>query len=66
MTADLVARGVALLDRAVTMGFYHSEYLKWNGPFHGVVRGREDFDRVVARVRVREAEFSAAVAAAQG
>jgi len=60
MAGDLT-RGVALLDRAVTMGFYQSEYLERLCPFYGVARGREDFARVVVHARVREAEFSAAL-----
>ena len=60
MAGDLT-RGVALLDRAVTMGFYQSEHLERLCPFYGVARGREDFARVVVHARVREAEFSAAL-----
>ena len=55
-------KGVALLDRAVTMGMFPADYFERFGPFFADVRGREDFARVVARARVREAEFTAAVA----
>jgi serine/threonine-protein kinase len=56
-----VTRGVALLDRSVTMGFYQSEYLERLCPFYDAARGREGFARVVARAKVREAEFTAAL-----
>jgi len=55
-------RGIMLLDRAVTMGFYPADYFERLCPFLEPVRGREDFARVVAHARVREAEFAAAVA----
>jgi len=55
-------RGIMLLDRAVTMGFYPADYFERLCPFLEPVRGREDFARVVVRARAREAEFAAAVA----
>lgn len=60
MAGDLT-RGVSLLDRSVTMGFYQSEYLERICPFYDAARGREDFARVVARAKVREDEFTAAL-----
>ena len=59
-------KGIMLLDRAVTMGFYPADYFERLCPFFAAVRGREDFARVVARARVRAAEFAAAVASVQG
>ncbi len=56
-----VTRGVALLDRSVMMGFYQSEYFERLCPFYEAARGRRDFTRVVARAKVREAEFAAPV-----
>ena len=60
--AGALDRGIRLLDRAVTMGFYPADYFERLCPFLEPVRGREDFARVVARARAREAEFAAAVA----
>ena len=57
-------KGITLLDRAVTMGFYPADYFERLCPFFEPVRGREDFARVVARARVREAEFATAVSSA--
>jgi serine/threonine-protein kinase len=59
--AGEMTRGISLLDRSVTMGFYQSEYLERLCPFYDAARGREDFAQVVARARGREAEFKAAV-----
>ncbi len=56
------AKGIALLDRAVAMGFYPGAYYERISPFLEPVRGREDFARVVARAIAREAAFAAAVA----
>ncbi len=55
-------QGITLLDRAVTMGFYPADYFERLCPFFEPVRGREDFARVVARAKVREAEFATAIA----
>ncbi|WP_373059587.1 hypothetical protein [Gemmatimonas sp.] len=55
-------KGIMLLDRAVTMGFYPADYFERLSPFLESVRAREDFACVVARARVREEEFAAAVA----
>jgi hypothetical protein len=52
-------RAVALLDRAVTMGFYPHEYFARLCPFFEGLRGREDFARVVGRAAQRVAEFQA-------
>jgi serine/threonine protein kinase len=54
-------RGIALLARAVEMGFYQVDYLVRFCPFFVAVRGRDDFARVVERARERAAEFAAAV-----
>ena len=54
-------RGIALIDRAVTMGFYTGEYLERICPFYDAVRGREDFVRLVERARLRAGEFAAAI-----
>ena len=54
-------RGIALIDRAVTMGFYTGEYLERICPFYDKVRGREDFARLVGRAGRRAAEFAAAI-----
>jgi len=50
-------RAVALLDRAVTMGFYPDTYYARLCPFFEGLRGRVDFDRVVARASERAAQF---------
>ena len=55
-------RGVALIERAITMGFYTVDYLERICPFYDGVRHREDFAQVVAHARRRAAEFAAAVA----
>ena len=54
-------RGIALIDRAITMGFCTVEYLERICPFYQAVRGREDFTRLVEHARRRAAEFAAAV-----
>ena len=54
-------RAVALLDRAVSMGFYVSDYCERLSPFFNAIRGRDDFAAVMRRARAREAEFVAAV-----
>ena len=54
-------RGIALIDRAVTMGFYTGEYLDRICSFYETVRGREDFARLVGRAGHRAAEFAAAI-----
>ena len=53
--------GIALIDRAVTMGFYTGEYLERICPFYETVRGREDFARLVGRAGRRAAKFAAAI-----
>jgi hypothetical protein len=55
------AKGVALLDRAVTMGFYPADYYERLSPFFQGARGRDDFAQVVTRARARESAFAAAV-----
>jgi len=50
-------RAVALLDRAVTMGFYPYTYYARLCPFLEGLRGREDFARVLDRAAQRVAEF---------
>jgi Flp pilus assembly protein TadD len=50
-------RAVALLDRAVTMGFYPHTYYARLCPFFEGLRGREDFAKVVGRAAERVAEF---------
>jgi tetratricopeptide (TPR) repeat protein len=57
-------RGVALLDRALSMGFCTVEYLEQLCPFYEPVRGREDFARLVERARRRADEIAAALAEA--
>jgi hypothetical protein len=52
-------RAVALLDRAVTLGFYPHDYYARLCPFYEALRGREDFARVVDRAAHRVAEFQA-------
>ena len=54
-------RGIALIDRAITMGFHTVEYLERICPFFEGVRGRDDFARVIQRARAGAAEFAAAV-----
>jgi serine/threonine protein kinase/tetratricopeptide (TPR) repeat protein len=50
-------RAVALLDRAVTLGFYPYDYYARLSPFYEPLRGREDFARVLDRAAQRVAEF---------
>lgn len=50
-------RAVALLDRAVTLGFYPYDYYARLSPFYEGLRGREDFARVLDRAAQRVAEF---------
>ncbi|MEJ2205440.1 MAG: hypothetical protein P8170_15180 [Gemmatimonadota bacterium] len=52
-------RAVALLDRAVTLGFYPYRYYARLCPFLEDLRGREDFARVLDRAAQRVAEFQA-------
>jgi hypothetical protein len=52
-------RAVALLDRAVTMGFYPHRYYARLCPFLESLRVREDFTRVVGRAAERVAQFQA-------
>ncbi len=52
-------RAVALLDRAVTLGFYPHDYYSRLCPFHDALRGRDDFARVAARAAERSAAFRA-------
>jgi serine/threonine protein kinase/tetratricopeptide (TPR) repeat protein len=52
-------RAVALLDRAVTLGFYPHDYYARLSPFYEPLRGREDFARVLDRAAQRVAEFEA-------
>ena len=54
-------RGIALIDRAVTMGFYTGQYLERICPFYDAVRGREDFAALVIHARRRATEFAAAI-----
>ena len=50
-------RAVALVDRAVTLGFYPYDYYARLSPFYEPLRGREDFARVLDRAAQRVAEF---------
>ncbi len=50
-------RALALLDRAVTLGFYPHTYYARLCPFLEDLRGREDFARVVDRAAARMAAF---------
>jgi serine/threonine protein kinase/tetratricopeptide (TPR) repeat protein len=50
-------RAVALVDRAVTLGFYPHDYYARLSPFYEGLRGREDFARVLDRAARRAAEF---------
>ena len=59
--AGAYERGIALIDRAITMGFCTVEYLERICPFYHAVRGRDDFARLVQHARRRAAEFTAAV-----
>jgi TolB-like protein/tRNA A-37 threonylcarbamoyl transferase component Bud32/tetratricopeptide (TPR) repeat protein len=52
-------RAVALLDRAVTLGFYPVDYFERFCPFYAALRGREDFARVLARAERRVDAFRA-------
>jgi len=52
-------RAVALLDRAVTLGFYPYGYYARLSPFYEDLRGREDFARVLDRAAQRVADFQA-------
>jgi TolB-like protein len=54
------AEAVALLDRAVTMGFHPADYYARFCPFLEGLRGREDFERVAARAAERAAAFDPA------
>jgi tetratricopeptide (TPR) repeat protein len=52
-------RAVALLDRAVTLGYYpYDFYARWC-PFYEPLRNRDDFARVLDRAAARVAEFQA-------
>ena len=55
--AGAYERGISLIDRAITMGFYTVEYLERICPFYQAVRDREDFARLVEHARRRSAEF---------
>jgi Flp pilus assembly protein TadD len=48
---------ITLLDRAVTLGFYPSDYYARLCPFYDALRGRDDFAGVVDRAARRVAEF---------
>ncbi len=51
-------KAIALLDRAVTRGFYPADYYARFCPFYEVLRGREDFARVVRRAQARVQTFA--------
>ncbi len=59
--AGEVARGIALLDRGIAMGFYQSDYFERICPFYEGIRDREDFQRMLAHAKRRVADFVAAV-----
>jgi serine/threonine protein kinase/tetratricopeptide (TPR) repeat protein len=58
-------RGIALIDRAIDMGFYTGDYLEWICPFYVAVRHRDDFRRTVAHARRRADEFERGIASAE-
>lgn len=55
------AKAVALLDRAVTLGFFAADYYERMSPFFVVLRDRDDFRQTVARAYAHRAAFAAAV-----
>ncbi len=61
IVAGEVTRGIALLDRGITMGFYQSDYFERFCPFYDGIRDREDFQRMLAHAKRRVADFVAAV-----